>query len=95
VASGVSAQRLARIRAQAATATLGNAINWGIGDEGFVKALGIADLGDEFRAPFRSTVPVLLMSGTLDGRAVDNDAKRVYLPIPSLLLAGRAGPDVP
>ena len=76
VASGASAQRMARIAAQAPTATLGNAINWGIGDEGFVKALGVADLGDEFRAPYRSNVKVLLMSGTLDGRAAENDARR-------------------
>jgi pimeloyl-ACP methyl ester carboxylesterase len=76
VASGASTQRMARITAQAPTATLGNAINWGIGDEGFVKALGVTDLGDAFRAPYRSNVPVLLMSGTLDGRAVENDARR-------------------
>jgi pimeloyl-ACP methyl ester carboxylesterase len=76
-ASGVSAERLARIRMQAPTAILGNAINWGIGDPAFVKALGVMDLGDDFRAPFRSSVPVLIMSGTLDGRAVENDAKRV------------------
>jgi pimeloyl-ACP methyl ester carboxylesterase len=77
VASGVSAQRLARIRTQATGATLGNAINWGIGDEEFVKALAVPDLGDAFRAPFRSNVPVLLMWGTLDGRATQNDAMRV------------------
>ena len=77
VASGVSAQRLARIKLQAPTALMGNAINWGIGDEAFVKALNIADLGEDFRRPFRSNVPVLIMSGTLDGRAVENDAKRV------------------
>jgi len=77
VASGVSAQRLARIKSQASSALMGNAINWGIGDEAFVKALGIADLGNDFRAPFRSSVPVLIVSGTLDGRAVENDAKRV------------------
>jgi len=77
VASGVSAERLARVNEQARTAILGNAINWGIGDEAFVKALGVLDLGDQFRAPFRSSVPVLIMSGTLDGRAVENDAKRV------------------
>jgi pimeloyl-ACP methyl ester carboxylesterase len=76
IASGVSAQRLARIKLQAHSALLGNAINWGIGDEAFVKALGVADLGDDFRAPFHSNVPVLIMSGTLDGRAVENDAKR-------------------
>lgn len=77
VASGVSAERLARIDVQVRTALLGNAINWGIGDEAFVKALGVVDLGDAFRAPFRSDVPVLIMSGTLDGRAVENDARRV------------------
>ena len=77
VASGVSAARLARIRTQASAALLGNAINWGIGSEAFVKALGVPDLGDSFRAPFRSGVPVLLMSGTLDGRTSENDAKQV------------------
>jgi len=77
VASGVSAERLARINLQASTALMGNAINWGIGDEAFAKTLNIADLGDDFRRPFRSNVPVLIMSGTLDGRAVENDAKRV------------------
>ena len=77
VASGVSPQRLARINMQAPNALLGNAINWGIGDEAFVEALDVADLGEDFRAPFRSSVPVLLMSGTLDGRAVENDARRV------------------
>jgi len=76
VASGVSAERLARIRVQAPAAILGNAINWGIGDEAFVKALGVMDLGDGFRAPFRSRVTVLIMSGTLDGRAVEEDARR-------------------
>ena len=76
VASGVSAQRLARITAQAPTAILGNAINWGLGEEDFAKALGVADLGAEFRAPFRSQVPVMMISGTLDGRAVEDDARR-------------------
>jgi pimeloyl-ACP methyl ester carboxylesterase len=77
VASGVSAPHLARIRRQSPAALLGNAINWGIGDERFVSALGVADLGNDFRAPFRSNVPVLIMSGTLDGRATEEDAKRV------------------
>jgi hypothetical protein len=46
VASGVSAPRLARIKAQAPTALLGNVVNWGTGDEAFAKALGVADVGD-------------------------------------------------
>jgi pimeloyl-ACP methyl ester carboxylesterase len=37
----------------------------------------VADLGDAFRAPFRSSVPVLIVSGTLDGRTSANDAPRV------------------
>jgi pimeloyl-ACP methyl ester carboxylesterase len=77
VASGVSDARAARIQEQIPTAIFGNAINWGVGDEEFVKALGVTDLGDAFRAPFRSSVPVMLMSGTLDGRAGENDARRV------------------
>jgi pimeloyl-ACP methyl ester carboxylesterase len=40
-----------------------------------VKALGIPDLGDEFRQPVRSEVPVLLILGTLDGRTSEADAK--------------------
>jgi pimeloyl-ACP methyl ester carboxylesterase len=39
--------------------------------------LAVTDLGDTFRAPFRSNVPVLLISGTLDGRTGENDARRV------------------
>jgi hypothetical protein len=52
-------------------------LTWGIGDESFVKMLAVADLGDAFGGPFRSNVPVLLVSGTLDGRAGENDARRV------------------
>jgi pimeloyl-ACP methyl ester carboxylesterase len=76
VASGVSAERLNRIAAQAPGAMFGNAINAGIGDAGFVKALGVSDLGDAFRAGFRSDVPVLFISGTLDGRTSEADARR-------------------
>lgn len=76
VASGVSAERLARIVAQAAGAVFGNSINALIGDAAFVKALGVSDLGDAFRAGFRSDVPALLISGTLDGRTSEADARR-------------------
>jgi pimeloyl-ACP methyl ester carboxylesterase len=76
VASGVSRERLARIAAQASSAVFGNAINAGIGDEGFVTALNVRDLGDDFRAGFRSDVPVLFISGTLDGRTSEADARR-------------------
>jgi pimeloyl-ACP methyl ester carboxylesterase len=76
VASGVSRERLRAIAAQRDTAIFGNAINWGIGDPEFVKALGVADLGPSFRAPFRSSVPVLFVSASLDGRASETDARK-------------------
>jgi pimeloyl-ACP methyl ester carboxylesterase len=77
VASDVSRQRLKRIQAQIPDAIFGNAINWSVGDEFFIKALGVPDLGDAFRTPFRSDVPVLLISATLDGRTSETDARSV------------------
>jgi len=76
VASGVSRDRRDRIAAQASSAVFGNAINAGIGDDEFVRALNVSDLGDEFRASLRSDVPVLFISGTLDGRTSEADAQR-------------------
>ena len=35
------------------------------------------DLGDRFRAPFNSDVPVLFMSGTLDGRTYPESAREL------------------
>jgi len=40
-------------------------------------AMGVPDLGDKFRAPFRSEVPVLFMSGTLDGRTYPESAREL------------------
>jgi pimeloyl-ACP methyl ester carboxylesterase len=77
VASGVSDQRKAQIQAQTSGAIFGDAINWGIGDGAFVTALDIPDLGKRFRQPFRSSVPVLLISATLDGRTSESDARAV------------------
>lgn len=75
VASGVSESRRSEVRAQAQAAIFGNAINWGIGDDGFVRALAVPDLGQEYRAPFRSNVPALLIFGTLDGRTSEAEAR--------------------
>jgi pimeloyl-ACP methyl ester carboxylesterase len=77
VASGASRERRTRIAKQAPTAVLNNALNWGIGDETFVDALGVPDLGEDFRTRFRSTIPVLLISATLDGRTSEEDAREV------------------
>lgn len=66
VASGQSPQRRALVEAQVGQSLFGDALNFpfpAIGD-----GLGLNDLGDAFRGPLHSDVPVLFVSGTLDGR---------------------------
>jgi pimeloyl-ACP methyl ester carboxylesterase len=73
VASGISRPRLELFEQQVRDSLLGDVVNFPmphIGD-----ALGVPDLGDKFRAPFRSDVPVLFMSGTLDGRTYPESAR--------------------
>lgn len=73
VASGASPQRRAMSEAQAEDSLFGDALNFPfpvIGDE-----LGLVDLGDAFRAPLQSDVPVLFVSGTLDGRTPPANAE--------------------
>lgn len=65
VASGISDERLALLREQAETSLLGDELNFEIPHLRGVLGL---DLGDEFREPPTSDVPVLLLTGTLDGR---------------------------
>ncbi len=65
-ASGVSAARRARIAAEAPGTLLEDTLNFpGVA---LAEPLGVTDLGDEFRAPLRSDVPTLLLSGDRDGR---------------------------
>ena len=49
-ASGASAVRRARIENQSHDAIFANAINWGIGDDGFVRALGVPRLAPRFQS---------------------------------------------
>jgi pimeloyl-ACP methyl ester carboxylesterase len=71
-ASGVSPQRLERIRREARVAILGDALNvpWPEICEGWPHR----DLGAAFRANFHSGVPVLFISGTLDARTPPENA---------------------
>jgi len=66
LSSGVTADRLARIERETSTAVLGNAINF----PGMYlrEAWGSPDLGDDFRQPVTSDVPVLILVGDLDPR---------------------------
>jgi pimeloyl-ACP methyl ester carboxylesterase len=64
-ASGVSAARGELIARQAATARLGDSLNFPFPDINRVWAM--ADLGDVFRTPVQSDIPTLFVAGTLDG----------------------------
>ena len=77
MSSGVSAARARRIAEQQPTAILGNAINFPFDQPEYQQAWGVRVLPDEFRAPIRSSVPTLFISGTLDGRTSLGDADEV------------------
>jgi pimeloyl-ACP methyl ester carboxylesterase len=74
-ASGASAARLARIHAEQAHTTLGSELDFPF--PGICEAWGVPELGAAFRAPVRSDVPVLLISGTLDARTPPENAREV------------------
>lgn len=74
LASGITGERLLQVQKEAQTAILGDALNFPM-----PHILGIRpaiDLGDGFRADFTSSAPVLLISGTLDGRTYPEAAER-------------------
>lgn len=73
VASGVSPQRRALIQTQSRQSLLGDALNFPFPEVS--DGLGLVDLGEAFRAPLRSDVPVLFISGTLDGRTPHANAQ--------------------
>jgi pimeloyl-ACP methyl ester carboxylesterase len=66
VASGISPERLVRVREQARTSILGDALNYPMPH--LQRDFGVPDLGDRFRAPLQTDVPALFLTGTLDGR---------------------------
>lgn len=74
-ASGSSLLRRARIAREARATLLGDAVNFPGPEQ--AAALGVPDLGPGFRAPVVSAVPVLLISGTMDGRTPVANADEV------------------
>ncbi len=65
-ASGGSPERRERLSAEGKALLVGNTSNFPF--ENTCSALGIPDLGDEFRGPLQSKIPALFISGTLDAR---------------------------
>ncbi|MCB0131242.1 MAG: alpha/beta fold hydrolase, partial [Caldilineaceae bacterium] len=74
-ASGASATRRADVEAQAEFTLLQNAVN-GVTFE-LCNTVGEPDLGDAFRTPVESSVPVLLISGSMDGLTPPSAAEEV------------------
>ena len=74
-ASGATEERRAQIRSEADGTLLGDAIN-GTGPL-ICDAVGSPDLGDAFRAPLESDVPVLSISGELDARTPVSNAEEI------------------
>ncbi|MCD9030653.1 alpha/beta hydrolase [Luteimonas sp. Y-2-2-4F] len=79
-ASGSSARRRALAGAQARRSLFADALNFPF--PALADGLGLVDLGDAFRAPLRSEVPVLLVSGTLDGRTPPANAQALSAGLP-------------
>jgi pimeloyl-ACP methyl ester carboxylesterase len=75
VASGISKSRARLVARQAKAALLGDALNFPMPHLAGIE--GIPDLGDRFRSPVKSTVPVLFLSGTLDGRTYPDSAAAI------------------
>lgn len=80
-ASGATAARLARIAEEARTTLLQDAINFP--HPGICEAWGVPDLGDDYRAPVRTGVPALFISGTLDGRTPPSNAEEILAGLPN------------
>jgi pimeloyl-ACP methyl ester carboxylesterase len=91
VASGISSKRLKKLEQERETMLLGDAINFPYLPQR--EALSDLDLGEEFRKPFYSEVPVLCISGTMDGRTpVENATETLeYLPNGRHLIIDGAG----
>jgi pimeloyl-ACP methyl ester carboxylesterase len=74
-ASGATAARFERIAAQARTALVGDGPN--IALRARCASWPANDLGDDYRSPIRSGVPVLFVSGALDSRTPPSNAEEV------------------
>jgi pimeloyl-ACP methyl ester carboxylesterase len=92
-ASGASAERLDQIAEERGSTIAGDAINFPFPE--ISTSVGTTDLGDAFRGRVQSSVPVLFISGTLDGRTRPSNAEEVMQGFASSqhLVIERAGHD--
>jgi pimeloyl-ACP methyl ester carboxylesterase len=89
--SGATPLREQRIRLEAQASPFANAMNFPYPD--ICKALPAVDLGDAFRGPLVSKVPVLFVSGTLDSNTPPFQAEELRwgMPNASHLIVTNAG----
>lgn len=81
LSSGATSRRRQQIEREAKDALLGNAINFPLM---FVaNAWGNPDLGDEFRQPVRSKVPVLIFAGDVDPRTPVENGREIHRRLPN------------
>ena len=78
--SGLSEERLARIRRETPASLLGEAVDFPFPE--ICSGWGVPDLGPEWRKPVRSSVPVLFVSGSLDVRTPRGDAEEILAGFP-------------
>jgi pimeloyl-ACP methyl ester carboxylesterase len=93
-ASGASPERAARFRQEAAAFPVASLVDFP--DPEVCDAWGSPDLGPDFRAPVRSRVPVLFMSGALDGRTPASNVDEIQAGFPNsvhVLIEGTAHGD--
>ncbi|HVS29824.1 MAG TPA: alpha/beta fold hydrolase [Thermoanaerobaculia bacterium] len=79
--SGISVGRRQRIAEEARGTLLGDAINAPFPE--ICAGAVVPDAGDAFRGPIVSSVPALLISGTLDGRTRPRQADELRLTMPN------------
>lgn len=92
-ASGATPARRARVAAEKAKSILGDALNFPWSE---LTDLPLPDLGDEFRTPVVLQQPLLLISGTHDGRTPVANASELLPLLPNaehLVLGGAAHDD--
>lgn len=79
-ASGLTAARAERIARERDRSLLGDAVNGPFPH--LREAWGVPDLGDDFRAPVRSDIPVLFIVGDLDSRTPVENARELMKSLP-------------
>jgi pimeloyl-ACP methyl ester carboxylesterase len=79
-ASGASAERVTQIDREHDFAALSDALDFA--EQRVCRAWGVEPLPDEFRAPVRSRVVTLLVSGSLDGTTPESNAAEVLRGLP-------------